>query len=139
MPDSRTLLVSVKPVYAELILAGIKTVELRRVRPHVDVGADVLLYASSPAMAMVGTARVASVDVRDIDAIWTSYGPSTGIDRATYDEYYAGNDQAVAIALTNVRRLRRRVPLAELRQRIIGFNPPQSFRYLGATEASAAV
>ncbi len=65
MSDDRSLLVSVKPVYARLILAGSKTVELRRVRPNAVPGCQVLIYASSPTMEMVGTvaalARSASV------------------------------------------------------------------------------
>lgn len=139
MPDRHALLVSIKPQYAELILDGTKTVELRRVRPHVQTGATVLIYASSPAMEMVGTATVAAVDVRDAEAIWAEHGSAAGIDRAAYDEYFAGSDQAVAITLTNVRPLRRRVPLTELRQRITGFNPPQSFRYLGVADAAVVV
>ena len=139
MPDARALLVSVKPVYADLLLSGEKTVELRRVRPNVEPGCLVLLYASSPQMAMVATAHVATVDTDDVNAIWTRYGEATGLDRLTYDHYFAGCPLAVAISLADVQALRRGVPLAELRRRISGFRPPQSFRYLPQAEAAVVV
>jgi predicted transcriptional regulator len=139
MPEERTLLVSVKPHYAELLLSGVKTVELRRIKPNVSPGCDVLLYASSPTMQMVGTARVEGVDVGAPEEIWRRHSDATGIDRETFDTYFTGADTAVAITLSYARRLKDSVPLNELRQRIKGFRPPQSFRYLARTEAAAVV
>jgi predicted transcriptional regulator len=139
MSKDRALLVSVKPVYADLLLSGTKTVELRRVRPNVQPGCRVLLYASSPSMEMVGTARVKAIDVGEAPSIWSSHGPATGVDRSTFDAYFDGAVVAVAITLHDVRRLHRGVPLAELRRRIAGFRPPQSFGYLGSVEAAAVL
>lgn len=139
MPDTRALLVSVKPAYADLLLSGEKTVELRRIRPSVEPGCLVLLYASSPRMEMVGTARIAAIDCGDIDPIWSRFGPATGVDRLTYDRYFAGSPWAVAISLVDVQSLRQGVPLAELRRRICGFRPPQSFRYLDGAEAAVVI
>jgi predicted transcriptional regulator len=137
MPDDRALLVSVKPRYADLLLSGVKTVELRRVRPNVDPGCEVLLYASSPAMEMVGRARVEAIDVDDVDSIWRRYGPDTGVDRATFDAYFRGTRTGVAITLCDARRLGRGVPLSELRRRIKGFRPPQSFRYVPSGDVAS--
>lgn len=139
MRDKRVLLVSVKPAYAELLLSGVKTVELRRVRPNVELGALVLIYASSPAMEMVGTAKVDAVSSGALDDIWDHHASATGITRTAYDSYFAGRDTAVAIRLVEVRRLQRGVPLAELRQRVSGFRPPQSFRYLQRSQALAII
>lgn len=139
MPDARALLVSVKPVYADLLLSGAKTVELRRVRPNVESGCLVLLYASSPQMEMVATAHVATIDSEDVDSIWSRYGVATGLDRLTYDRYFAGSPLAVAISLVDVQALTHRIPLAELRRRLSGFRPPQSFRYLPGSEAAVVV
>jgi len=138
MPDERALLVSVKPVYVEMLLDGTKTVELRRVRPHVGSGCMVLIYASSPRMEMVGTARVESIEVGAVNAIWSRHASAMGIDRDTYSAYFDGAHRAVAITFRDVRRLRAGVPLAELRRRIAGFRPPQSFRYLGTSDTAAA-
>jgi predicted transcriptional regulator len=130
MPNGPALLVSVKPHYAELLLSGAKTVELRRVRPRIAAGALVLIYASAPAMQLVGTATVAAIASERLDEIWRHYADRTGLDRPAYDSYFVGRHIAVAITLADVRALHRRIPLAELRRRISGFQPPQSFRYL---------
>lgn len=139
MPDARALLVSIKPIYADLLLSGAKTVELRRVRPSVEPSSLVLLYASSPTMEMVATASVRAIETDAVNTIWTRYGDATGLDRPTYDRYFLGSDNAVAIELADVRPLRRRVPLAELRQRMSRFRPPQSFCYLPGAEAAILV
>lgn len=139
MPDARALLVSVKPVYADLLLSGAKTVELRRVRPNVEPGCLVLLYASSPQMEMVATAQVATIASGGIDAIWRRHGEETGLDRLAYDRYFTGTRVAVAISLVDIQALRHGVPLAELRRRVSGFRPPQSFRYLAGAEAAVVV
>jgi predicted transcriptional regulator len=90
-------------------------------------------------MEMVGAARVAAVDCDHVEAIWRLHSVRAGIDRPTYDAYFEGSSIAVAISLTDVRALRRDIPLAELRRKIRDFRPPQSFRYLAHSEAAAFV
>jgi predicted transcriptional regulator len=129
-PDRRALLISVRPRFAELLVSGQKTVELRRVQPSVTPGTLVLLYASSPICALVGTGSIDDIQVSGHDDIWHRHGPRTGISRDEYDAYFEGATAAVAITLTSVRPLPRAVPLRELRQGRKWFRPPQSFRYL---------
>jgi predicted transcriptional regulator len=129
-PDERALLLSLRPRFAELVLAGAKSVELRRVRPNVPSGAVALIYATSPTCAMVGVAAVMAVDVDNRERIWRQHGEHTGITRREFDEYFEGSLDAVAITLSAVRRLRRPVGLPQLRQGRDWFRPPQSFRYL---------
>jgi predicted transcriptional regulator len=128
--DHRALFISVRPRFAELLLNGQKTVELRRVQPAVASGSLVLLYASSPVCALVGTASIGNIQVSAHDDIWCRHGARTGISRDEYDDYFEGADTAVAIILTSVLPLPRAVPLRELRQGRKWFRPPQSFRYL---------
>lgn len=85
MSTDHALFVSVKPRFAEKILAGEKSVELRRVRPSVTPGTLVIFYASSPTREVVGTGR------------------------------------------------------ADLRERLAGFEPPQSFRYVNAAQAATLI
>jgi predicted transcriptional regulator len=129
-PDHLALFISVRPRFAELLLNGQKTVELRRVQPAVTRGTLVLLYASSPVCALVGTGSIDDIQVSAHDDIWCRHGERTGISRDEYDDYFEGATAAVAITLTSVRPLPRPVPLRELRQGRKWFRPPQSFRYL---------
>jgi predicted transcriptional regulator len=139
MQNDPVLFVSLKPRFAELILCGEKTVELRRVAPSVDPGALVILYASSPVMEVVGTARVAALETASPTALWHRHGAECGLARNDFRAYFAGVRKAVAISLEEVRRLEQAVPLAELRRRWAGFSPPQSWRYLDAERAAALV
>src|SRR4051812_25136463 len=133
-PDDSALLLSLRPRYADLLLEGSKTVELRRVKPAASEGSTVLLYASSPTMTLVGRAEVAKIHVASLNEIWREHGDRTGITRKEYDCYFAGIDRAVAIELKQIRRLERPRPLDDLRRRLAGFRPPQSYRYLDSCE-----
>src|SRR3954470_16031315 len=113
--DNSALFLSLRPRFAELLLSGAKSIELRRVRPAVAEGTSVLLYASSPAMKLVGRAEVAEVQVAPVAQIWREHGPATGIRRSEYDDYFKGAKQAVAIKLVNVQRLDKPRPLRDLR------------------------
>ena len=99
------LLLSIKPRFAEAILDGTKTVELRRVQPSVRTGAMVLLYASSPQRELVGTFRVAGLEVGSSSAIWDRHGSECGVSQAEFIDYFAGANQAVAILVDSPVRL----------------------------------
>ena len=138
--ERSALFVSIKPRFAEKILAGEKAVELRRVRPNEAVpGTMVVLYASSPICEVVGTGRIRRIEEGSPTAIWERHRGQLGLPRSEYRSYFAGASQAVGILLEDVRPLRRRVPLAALRERLSGFEPPQSFRYLDPASATALI
>lgn len=136
-PDERALLLSLRPRFAELVLAGAKSVELRRVPPNVPAGAVALIYATSPTCAIVGVAAVVAVHVDNRERIWQQHGKHTGVTRREFDEYFKGSLEAVAITLSAVRRLPCPVGLAQLRQGQAWFRPPQSFRYLTPEQTAA--
>jgi len=138
-PNDSALFLSLRPRFAELLLNGEKSVELRRVRPDVAPGTSVLLYASSPTMKLVGRAEVGEVKVAPVAEIWREHGRETGINQREYNDYFEGLDEAVAIKLVNIRRLPKPRPLQDLRDRLTGFHPPQSYRYLGSSEVAALV
>ena len=135
--DKGTLLLSLKPRFASLILDGTKTVELRRVAPTIEPGHLALIYASSPLRQLVGTCRVVSVEVASKDEIWDRFGGQCALSEEEYEDYFDGAKRAVAIVIDRPRRLQEPPSLASLRNRITGFSPPQSFRYLNASMLSA--
>lgn len=131
--DQPVLFVSIKPRFAEKILSGEKSVELRRVRPAAaKAGTLVVLYASSPVCQVVGTGRVKAIDTASPTAIWERHRDTLGLPRSEYRAYFAGVSRAVAILLEDVCTLSSTVTLTSLRARLDGFEPPQSFRYLDA-------
>ena len=125
----RALVLSLRPRFADSILDGRKSVELRRQRVSPSPGTPVLLYASAPVMAVVGTARVAEVHVDEPDCMWHQFHMDLGLKREEFEQYVAGATRASALRLTDIDRLWAPVSLAHLRHRQ-PFNPPQSYRYL---------
>jgi predicted transcriptional regulator len=68
------VLLSVKPQFAEAILAGRKTFEFRRAlfrRPDIET---VVLYASSPTCKVVGEFTIDEVLSLALDALWETTG-----------------------------------------------------------------
>lgn len=138
MPRSGAVLFSIRPEYAAALLAGSKTVELRRVGPRSTQPGDLaLLYASAPKRALIGLAEVESVTFADAAEIWRRYGRDSGLSEDEFDAYYLGASRPAVIALHHVRALAAERPLTELRRRLPGYRPPQNFRYCSPSELAA--
>lgn len=127
------ILFSVRPKFAQQILDGNKTTELRRVRPDVAAGQRVLIYGSSPTRALLGTAIVHQVESATPGKMWERVRHTAGVSRAEYRAYFEGADIAVAITLRDVRPLKRPLALSELRARWPWFRPPQSYCFVQAS------
>lgn len=134
--ERRALFISIRPNYVDALVAGTKTVELRRTRPDVVRGDRVLIYSSSPVMSLLATAVVDGVSVARPSEIWTRFRDEVGVSRREFDEYFVGAASASAIELRDVSLLPEAVDLAELRRRWRGFHPPQAFRYVSAAQAA---
>jgi predicted transcriptional regulator len=133
--NNNVLFLSLRPEYAELLLAGEKTVELRRIRPRAPIGTDVLLYASSPRCELVGICSIGAIGQATPDDIWKLHGSNTGIGRTAFHSYFRGASQAVAITVKDPRRLESPISLSQLRAEWVNFQPPQSFRYVSYQDA----
>ncbi|MFD9479020.1 ASCH domain-containing protein [Streptomyces nojiriensis] len=125
----RAMLLSVHPRFATAILAGSKTVEVRRQRIAAPPGTPVLLYATAPTMAIVGAARIASVQVASPREVWSTSRTQAGISRREYDAYMSGASRASGLTLADPVTFREPVPLTALRA-VGSFHPPQSYRYV---------
>lgn len=128
--EERALLISVKPRYANAILDGTKTVELRRTRPNLPDGSLVILYSSTPTRAVVGWAHLTGIRTGTPVEIWDNYGVAAAIEEPDYDAYFDGTDQAFALELEDVVTAVQPIPLDVIRS--IGIQPPQSWRYVPA-------
>jgi len=138
-PTDRALFLSLKPAYAELVLSGEKTVELRRIRPRAAPGTLVVVYASTPVRAVVGTCIVEAIGSEAPAVIWNLHGQRTGVCRSEFNTYFYGRTIAVAITVGRPHRLERPISLDAVRQGLDCFAPPQSFRYLTPVQAMVLV
>ena len=125
------ILISLEPRHAENILAGRKTVELRRRFPIAEAtGATALIYSSSPVKAIVGCVLISGVLELPISEIWKTYGKAACVSKKELYAYFAGKTRGFVLLLRDVRALESNLTADHL-QLQFGFVPPQSFRYLG--------
>lgn len=131
----RVLLLSLRPRFANAILAGTKTVELRRRPIKAPPGSTVVLYASAPTRAVVGVAKLHRSLVLDAEMAWEDHERELGLTRTEFDAYLDGR-RAHLLVLMDVRRLLEPVQLGRLREGC-DFRPPRSFRYVSETDPAS--
>ena len=134
MKSGIALLVSIRPRFVEQIFAGTKTVELRRIRPRVQAGDLVVVYASGTQKALVGAFQIAKLHATSPTSIWRKFAPQTGLTKDEFDSYFTGLEIGFAIEIERTWRLAVPVNLATLRRQRGGFHAPQSYRYLDLGE-----
>jgi predicted transcriptional regulator len=130
-PSGRAVLLSIKPKYADLILAGTKHVELRRSWPSNDIGAMVI-YSSAPIQRLVGIALINRIEECTPDQLWSiseAYGG--GVTKEELDSYIKGKKVAYGVMIEHVRIASVRVDPNDI---FPGFTPPQSFLYLSPSD-----
>ena len=132
LDQDRMIVLSLTPRFAEAILSGTKTVELRRTAPRIVVPTRALLYATTPVRALLGTCIITSVMSASLSALWREYGSRSELSYSEFKRYFEGLDIGTALTLGHQQPLDRMVPLQDLRARPSGFRPPQSFAYVDA-------
>lgn len=133
MPNN-ILLLSIKPEYAEKILAGKKTVELRRVRTRLEAGDLVLVYVTSPQQNLVASLEVERVITENLPQnkkdFWEKVKDKAGITYQDFQRYYQGASLGVAIYFNNKNIFNNPIKLTTLKKKLPAINPPQSYRYI---------
>ncbi len=135
LDQDRMIVLSLKPRFAEAILTGTKTVELRRTTPKIEVPTRALLYATTPVRALLGTCIITSVTSAHLTDLWGEYGSRAEVSYHEFKRYFEGVKVGTALALARQRPFTRKVPLQDLRAEPIGFRPPQSFAYVDTKTA----
>ena len=116
------VLMSVHPLWAQKILTGEKTVEIRR-RPPNAQGALLVLYATAPVSAIVGNARIARVHHGSPGALWERLGAQSAMRKGEFVSYLTGASPPGALELTDIKALP---------PQPVGFRAPQSWLWLDA-------
>lgn len=126
----KNVLISIRPDYADEIIKGTKTVELRRrFSSNVVEGSLMVIYSTSPTRALVGFARIKAVKRLPVAEIWRQFGKAARIVKSKFKEYFRGLDEGFAIILGEVTSFATPVPAKTLQSKF-GFVAPQSFMYL---------
>lgn len=130
-PSGRAILLSVKPKFADLIVAGSKRVELRRVIPAQPV-ATIALYSSSPVQAIVALVDVSETIEASPSKLWRLAKENCGgLTKVELQTYFEAKTTGFALLLVNVRIFENPINPKKVFK---NFTPPQSFRYLSPKE-----
>lgn len=132
---SKVILVSIKEKYVIEILAGRKTIELRKSIPKASKGDIILIYTTKPKMAVTAIAQVDKIIISNPMDMWDKYHASLGICKEDFDAYYKNHVKAVGIALKEVYSLDDEILLSAIKLIHPQFSPPQTFKYLNKFSA----
>lgn len=130
-----SLVLSVKPQFANSILEGRKTVEIRKQFSPRWRNSKSLIYASAPDASVVGECLIDDVDVGSPHVIWARYHDRMACSRLEFADYCGQRPLISALLLKDVRAFQH--PLKRSRmEEILGaaLHPPQS--YARVTEQS---
>lgn len=128
------IIISLKSHYAELVLSGEKTVELRNRPVRLEKGTKVWIYEVRPKGCIVATAKVRAVSHGSPYKIWKDFGKKIGMRKKDFDEYMKGKTSVSAIVLGAVRKLRPCLTLENIRESEENFHPPQFYKCLSQDE-----
>ncbi|MDP8239331.1 MAG: ASCH domain-containing protein [Candidatus Hatepunaea meridiana] len=125
------IILSLHPHFAESILSGKKTVEIRSRFPARRKGALVFFYATHPSQELVGQAVIADVDIKSPIDIWEKYSAEIGCSYEEYKNYCGNRKKMTAIKFENIIPYRNKVSRAQLEVLLQNnLHPPQSYGIL---------
>jgi predicted transcriptional regulator len=121
-----TIILSIRPEYAERILNGEKWYEYRRRIARKPIG-KIVIYATFPIMRILGEVGVKNDILAGCPStIWEQTKNHAGISRSDFRRYFKNRSTAYAYCLVNA--IRYKEPLSLTDFGIV--SPPQSFIYL---------
>lgn len=124
------IFISIHPVYADKIMEGVKTIELRRRFPELDgMQARLFVYSTHPVKSLIGYAEIKDVHHMPIRKIWSSFSNKAHIEKEDFTRYFKGVDYGYAVELKNPIKFSSPVPINFLMENY-GIAAPQSYRYL---------
>ena len=116
-----TVLLSIKPEFADKIFSGVKKYEYRKsIFKHPDVK-RIIVYSSSPQQRIIG-----EILQGDIEMIWDKTHLYSGISKEYFMSYFANRNKGYAIKIGKTKKYRKMKLLSDLNLT----TAPQSFIYI---------
>jgi predicted transcriptional regulator len=120
------IVISIKPIYTDLILNGEKKYEFRKHNFTKPIN-KVLIYSTKPIGKIVGYFTIDKVIKNTPSKIWAICHEFAGVSENDFINYFEGFKNAYAIQIKNVFKLLNPILPNDL---IEGFKAPRSFLYI---------
>lgn len=106
----KQIILPIHPEYVKKILSGEKSFEFRkRIPQDIDY---ILIYETSPISRIVAIGEVAEILKEKKNVLWERTSYSSGINKSFFDLYFENKDEAYAIRLKNIYKLRNNLDLS---------------------------
>lgn len=122
---TNSILLPIKPVFAEAILSNKKKYEYRRKICKRPIN-KIYIYATAPVKAIVGEVEVLDKLTLRKNELWEKTKNESGISFKYYQKYFSNDDYASAYSLGKTVRYKKPIDLSDLGIRYY----PQSFVYM---------
>lgn len=119
------VLLSIKPKYANAILAGIKLVEFRKIAFKQKIE-RVYIYSSAPEQKIIGYFTIENIVSDTPERLWRKFNRVGSITHEDFFEYYANKEVGYSIKIKSVNRFKKSI---DPKQIFDNFVPPQSYMY----------
>ena len=122
-------ILSIKPTYANQILAGSKMIELRKSAMGLTAGDVVLVYSSAPEQRIAFWFCIKEIEALSVGEMWDRYASRLGIAHEDYLTYFSDASEAVGFHIGDVHPITP-IPLTTIERLVPGFVPPQGLMWL---------
>jgi predicted transcriptional regulator len=116
---------SIKHIYADRIITGLKTIELRKRPIGMEVGDLILLYETAPDSVIRGGFIADKTISLPVCTMWERYHSVMGVEKEFYDTYFDNCEFAYG-TLVHQSFTFPALELNEIHKLCAGFTPPQA-------------
>lgn len=120
------VILSIKPIYAEAIMAGTKKVEFRKKIFKREVE-KIFIYSSMPKKMIIGYFTILEVIEDTPSNIWKEFKDVGGISEKDFFDYYKNTEKGFSIKIDKVVKFKEEIEPEEF---IEEFCAPQSYIYI---------
>ena len=121
-----TVILSIKPEFANKIFDGTKKYEFRKKIFKNNKVKTVIVYASFPIQQVIGEFEIEKIINHDIDTLWHMTQPHSGISEDYFYQYFAEKEFGYAIKIKKTKKYK----IPKCLKADFNLLPPQSFAYL---------
>ncbi len=119
------VLLSIKPKYANAILAGEKLVEFRKLTFKKEIE-RVYIYSSAPEQRIIGYFTIDDIVSDTPKKLWRQFSDVGSISEEDFFEYFANKEIGYSIKIKEVKRFSKSKNPKDIFE---NFVPPQSYMY----------